>query len=156
MSSLQLPYMAELARHAYGTGQRGILLCANMAELAGTAASRHRKRPRREGEEQAEEAGAAEGGNDLYFPPKQGPGTATTFHPSPPELPTLALRRFVYIGIDAGQREAYEAFVEQMKGRYRTDTVRKQLRDQSQQLPGTFKVRRRSMATAAASLSGQG
>lgn len=135
---LQYSYMAERARISYNSTagqQRGVLVCALAsrmgASLQGSRRARMGKRPRTD---------AADAAQPLHFPPKQSPGNATTFHPSPPAAPTMAVRRFTYLGIPSALRERHDMLDEQARELPRTDPQRKEIKQQINQLPGAFRV----------------
>ena len=144
---LQLPYIAELARNVYlhSSGQqRGVLLCAMQqrmgAQIQASLRARQGKRPRLE---DAEEAGINQGGGggvSQFYPGKQGPGNDTVFQPPRPEAPTMASRRFSYLGIDPAQQQQYEDLMSRARRLDRRDARRRQLTTSAEELPGTFKV----------------
>ena len=163
---MQLPYMASLARQAYlgsGRRQRGLLVCARSdrmgAALEASKKERQRKRPRTaaagaapaEGPQPAG-VGAGAGGRGQQvalagagrFYPSRGPGNATTFHPPRDQgaavPPSLAVRKFNFLDMEAGQQEQYNQLAGQARGLDRKDPRRQQLKSAQEQLPGTIKV----------------
>ncbi|EFN55105.1 hypothetical protein CHLNCDRAFT_135022 [Chlorella variabilis] len=109
------------------------------AQIQASLRARQGKRPRLE---DAEEAGINQGGGggvSLFYPGKQGPGNDTVFHPPRPEAPTMASRRFSYLGIDPAQQQQYEDLMSRARRLDRRDARRRQLTTSAEELPGTFK-----------------